>query len=395
MRHLILFFLFITGLSFTSYSQQTKHFYATIGVFIKESNAKNLAEKANQQGYAARYGQKVNGNLYYVYVLSTDDKPVAEALVAKLRAETEYKLAWIFNGLLEGDTTPNVPVIETKPIEPTPVPVVTPAETPVISTPKIDSAATTPIQKPIEKVEEKPVVKKPAGKAFYFKLISEKDGSEIKSGEVHIMESSTATQYQSFKPGEVVYLAAPKNKNGTYTIATQVPGYAQATVNLDYQNPAETKGASEEAIIEIAVPKAKKGDYIDFANVKFFKNSSILQPVSQGELDGVVDLLKENLNYKIKIHGHVNGTQDRESFTRGPNSSFFATSPSADVAHKKMSAKDLSEARAECVRDYLVSQGIDKERISVKGEGGRIPLYPTGGTLGLLNDRVEIEFVKH
>jgi outer membrane protein OmpA-like peptidoglycan-associated protein len=109
----------------------------------------------------------------------------------------------------------------------------------------------------------------------------------------------------------------------------------------------------------------------------------------------VVDLLKENPKYKIKIHGHVNGNQDRESFTRGPNSSFFATNPSADVDLKKMSPKDLSLSRAETVRDYLVSQGIEKERISVKGEGGRIPLYPTGGTLGLLNDRIEIEFIKH
>ncbi|NOS93139.1 MAG: OmpA family protein, partial [Cyclobacteriaceae bacterium] len=252
-----------------------------------------------------------------------------------------------------------------------------------------------PVEPIVEKPIEKPIAKKPAGKAFYFKLVSEKDGAEIKSGEVHLMESTTAAQYQSFKPGEVVYLPAPKNKSGTYTIATQVPGYAQTTANLDYQNPTETKGSSEESIIEIVVPRAKKGDYIDFSNVKFFKNSSILQPVSQGELDGVVDLLKENINYKIKIHGHANGTQDRESFTRGPNSSFFATNPSADVDHKKMSPKDLSLARAETVRDYLVSQGIDKERISVKGEGGRIPLYPTGGSLGQLNDRVEIEFVKN
>jgi len=393
MRYLILLLLFATSFGSSAQDQPIKRFYVTIGVFVKESNAKSLTEKAIQQGYTTHYGQKVNGNLYYVYVLSTINKPEAEELVAKLRAETEYKLAWIFNGNIEGDTAKDEPVVVTKPIET--VPVVTPTETPVTPTPKIDSVAKAPIQPPAEKPIEKPVVKKPAGKAFYFKLVSETDRSEIKSGEVHLQESANATQYQAFKPGEVVYLPAPKNKNGTYSIATQVPGFAQATFSFDYQNPAELNGPEQEAIIEIVVPKAKKGDYIDFSNVKFFKNSSILQPVSQGELDGVVDLLKENIHYKIKIHGHVNGTQPRESFTRGPNSSFFSTNPSADVDHKKMSPKDLSEARAECVRDYLVSQGIDKERISVKGEGGRIPLYPTGGSLGQLNDRVEIEFVKN
>ncbi|MFN7492190.1 MAG: OmpA family protein [Cyclobacteriaceae bacterium] len=384
MKHLILSSLFVISLCFTAHSQEAKRFYVTIGVFVKESNAKNLKEKATLQGYDVRYGQKSNGNLHYVYVLSTTDKQAAEKLVAKLRAETEYKLAWIFIGFLVGDVIEETPVVEIKPVvEPTPV---IPTPTPVV-----DSVKSAPIEKP----EEKPEVKKPAGKPFYFKLVNEKDGTEIKSGEVHLMESSTAPQYQSVKPGEIIYLTAPKNKNGTYSVATQVPGYAQATTVIDFQNPTETKGASEESIIEIVVPKAKKGDYIDFSNVKFFKNSSILQPVSQGELDGVVDLLKENPKYKIKIHGHVNGNQDRESFTRGPNSSFFATNPSADVDLKKMSPKDLSLSRAETVRDYLVSQGIEKERISVKGEGGRIPLYPTGGTLGLLNDRIEIEFIKH
>lgn len=59
-----------------------------------------------------------------------------------------------------------------------------------------------------------------------------------------------------------------------------------------------------------------------------------------------------------------------------------------------MSAKDLSLKRAESVRDYLISQGIEANRLSVKGEGGKIPLYAEGGTLGQYNDRVEIEFVR-
>ncbi len=387
MRPLILSLFLVSSFSFTAWSQQSNRFYATIGVFLQESNAKSLTEKSIQQGYNTRYGQKVDGNLYYVYVLATDNKAEAQQLVAKLRAETEYREAWVFTGFLVGDTRENTnPVIEIKPVVPEPTPIVT---TPV--TPPSDSVAVAPIVKP----EEKPIVKKPSGKPYYFKLVSEADRSEIKVGEIHIQESSNSVQYQSFKAGEVVYLAPPKNKAGNYSIVTQVPGYAQATLVIDYQNPGETKGSQDESIIEIVVPKAKRGDYIDFTNVKFFKNSSILQPISQGELDGVVDLLKENPKYKIKIHGHVNGKQDRESFTRGPKSSFFATNPAADIDHKKMSPKDLSLARAETVRDYLVSQGIEADRISVKGEGGRIALYPTGGTLGQLNDRVEIEFVKN
>lgn len=171
-------------------------------------------------------------------------------------------------------------------------------------------------------------------------------------------------------------------------------GYSPASTVFNYESPIGEKGPDGETIIELPVVKAKKGDYVDFNNVKFYKNASLLLPAAQNELDGLVDLMKENMKYEIKIHGHVNGDQARESFTRGPNSSFFGTNPTTDVTTKKMSAKELSLKRAESVRDYLISQGIEAKRLSVKGEGGKIPLYPEGGTLGQLNDRVEIEFVK-
>jgi len=55
----------------------------------------------------------------------------------------------------------------------------------------------------------------------------------------------------------------------------------------------------------------------------------------------------------------------------------------------------LSQRRAEAVKAYLGQKGIDAGRVSTKGEGGSVPLYPEGGTLGQYNDRVEIEFIKH
>lgn len=374
----------------TLLSAQSSSNYVTIGVFKRLDNATRLVDKANKQGYTAQYATNPTSQLNYVYVLNTTERRNAYALAVKLRVETEYKDAWVYEGQL-GDAPAVIepviekrvvekiePVVEIKPIEPVPQPVV-------------DSSAFKKAepQKPV--VVEKP---KPVGKPFYFKLKNTYDNSEVKSGEVHIQEAVKATQYQSFKPGEIVYLEAPKNKQGAYTLVTQVAGFSPIKTVFNFQNPAGEKGPDGETIIELPVVKAKKGDYVDFNNVKFYKNASILQASAQNELDGLVDLMKENPKYEIRVHGHVNGTQERESFTRGPNSGFFATNPSADVATKGMSAKELSTKRAETVRDYLVSQGIEAKRVSIKGEGGKIPLYPEGGTLGQLNDRVEIEFVK-
>jgi outer membrane protein OmpA-like peptidoglycan-associated protein len=389
---LLTFFILMAGLS--ARAQRSPLYYTTIGVFMKKSNADALMTKSIGQGYATKQGQKVNGNLYYVYVLYTADKQKAFALAIKLRVESEYKGAWVFQGYLTG-SEPEAPAIVEPEVKPEPPKVEPIIVAPVEIKPTIDSTALKIVEPVVEKVEPTPIVKKPAGKAFYFKLVSEADGNEIKAGEIHLQEATTASQYQSYKPGELIYLNAPRNKKGTYTLKTQVPGYGEATITFDYADTPAAKGSEGESIIEIPIPKAKRGDYIDFTNVKFFKNSSILQPTSQNELDGVVALLKENLKYEIKIHGHVNGTQPRESFIRGEKSSFFATNIAFDKTVKKMESKDLSLSRAETVRDYLVSMGIASNRISVKGEGGKIPLYPEGGTLGQLNDRVEIEFVKN
>lgn len=366
--------------------------YVTVGVFAKIDNAARLVDKAIQQGYPAKYALNNSDKLNYVYILNTTNKRAAFAQAIKLRAETEYRDAWVYIGNLTGPIAESKPVAEEKaaPVKEEPV-----AEIKLIALeekPVVDSSAIKPEEKPIET----PVVKKPSGKPFYFKFVNVEDRSEINSGEVHLKEGAKANQYQAFKSGEVVYLEAPKNARGSYMITTQVAGYSPATTVFNYQKSAGEKGSQDEIIIEIPMKKAKKGDYVDFNNVKFFKNASIFQPEAENELNGLVDLMKGNSKYKIKIHGHVNGTYNREGFKRGEKSGFFATDPTNDIAVKNMSAKDLSTARAESLKAYLVSQGIiDAGRISVKGEGGRIPIFPEGGSQGALNDRIEIEVTKH
>jgi outer membrane protein OmpA-like peptidoglycan-associated protein len=401
-----------------SFGQDSTRYYVTIGAFSKVENATRFVETVGKQGLDAKYALHPKNKLNFVYVLNTTNKREAFALAIKLRVETEHKETWVYVGsFAEENFVKIVPTVEEKPLEPDTKPADStqlakqpeeikpqPETNPVIDstqmvkpeegkTPAIDS---TQMAKPVvDSVASESHLKKHTGRPFYFKLIKSTDGSEIKTGQVHVQEALNATQYQAFNVGEVIYLEAPKNNRRSYTVVTQVPGYSPVTTVFDYQSISQTKTPEQEVIVELPMTKAKRGDYIDFNEVKFYKNAAILYPSSQNELDGVVDLMKENAKYKIKIHGHVNGAQVRESFLRGPNSSFFAPNPSADQTIKGMSDKALSLARAETVRDYLISQGIDVSRISVKGEGGRIPLYPEGGSYGHLNDRVEIEFIRN
>jgi outer membrane protein OmpA-like peptidoglycan-associated protein len=43
------------------------------------------------------------------------------------------------------------------------------------------------------------------------------------------------------------------------------------------------------------------------------------------------------------------------------------------------------------IREWLISKGIDQNRIDVKAWGGEKPLYPTKGEIAKKNLRVEVE----
>lgn len=384
-NRLTLVFLIAFGNVSLSFAQtvEVPTYYVTIGVFAKLDNALHYTEKANKSNFSAQYAINQPRKLYYVYLLETTDRKKAFAFMIKMRAETEYKDAWLFIGKLGEEQVEVVQPIEEKPVE------IVPVVKDTVATQTVVVEEVPVVEKPVEK----PVVVKPAGKAFFFKLVNAETGNEA-IGEVHVQESVKANQYQAFKGNEIVYIKAPINKNGTYTVMTIVPGYQQMKITLPYNEPGGTTGSESEIIIPFELKRAKRGDYIDFNNVRFIRNSSIMTPESQFELDGLVALMKENIKYKIMIHGHSNGKNDRDIIDLGTSQKYFELDPSANKKETTTS-KALSEYRANAVKGYLISQGIDAKRIGVKAEGGKIPLYPEQSTLATYNDRVEVEVKKH
>jgi outer membrane protein OmpA-like peptidoglycan-associated protein len=388
--HSQVFFAFlVTLLSFNiSFSQTTSTYYVVIGAFARVNNAVRFTAEANNKGYNAQYAINSQRKLYYVYVLSSDERRPAFSFMIKLRTETEHKEAWVFIGKL-GIAEEEEPAVVEQPVEPEPEekepePVVEQPE-PVVEEvkPAIDSSS---LMKPVEE--------KPEGKPFLFRLTSGESGIEV-IGEVHIQEAANASQYQAIVANEVVYLKAPRNTAGTYLAIVQAPGYKREQILVDFNDPSTVStgtGPNNEAIIPFALTRSKRGDYIEFNNVRFFRNSSIFEPQSQNELDGLVDLLKEETKYKIRVHAHCNGKNSRDITTLGDSKNYFATTTLN--GRETASAKRLTELRAELVKRYLVEQGIESNRIKTKAEGGRVMIYPQNSTLANYNDRIEIEVMK-
>ena len=77
--------------------------------------------------------------------------------------------------------------------------------------------------------------------------------------------------------------------------------------------------------------------------------------------------------------------------TVGPEKNFF----SLDGAKEGMgTAKDLSRNRAEVIKDYLVSNGIEASRMEIKAWGGKRPLFDKNSANAKRNVRVEVEILE-
>lgn len=167
----------------------------------------------------------------------------------------------------------------------------------------------------------------------------------------------------------------PLFDNERYSITVEAPGFASAKYMLD---PAEANDKKIIKDIELhhstgdPARKHEVGKVLRLDHLIFEVAKSKIDPDSYAELDLVVAMMKENKNMVIQLEGHTDYLGD-------PN--------------KNMK---LSQQRVESVRDYLVSQGIHKNRIKLKAFGGTMPLSRDNTPEGhRLNRRVELRILQN
>lgn len=106
-------------------------------------------------------------------------------------------------------------------------------------------------------------------------------------------------------------------------------------------------------------------------NIQFEFDKYKLLPVSFPELDRIVNILERQPAWHAELGGHTDyiGTDDYNL--------------------------ELSKNRANSVRDYLVSKGIDASRLKAQGFGKQQPLVPDkDDNARMINRRVEVRFLK-
>ncbi len=74
--------------------------YVVIGAFASQTNAVHFTDDANKNRFPAKFQMNPNRNLYYVYVITTDDREYAFAEALRLRTDTRYFDTWVYSGAL-------------------------------------------------------------------------------------------------------------------------------------------------------------------------------------------------------------------------------------------------------------------------------------------------------
>jgi outer membrane protein OmpA-like peptidoglycan-associated protein len=97
---------------------------------------------------------------------------------------------------------------------------------------------------------------------------------------------------------------------------------------------------------------------------------------------------------RLLIHGHTNGNSSGKIISHGrpAKTSFNSTT---DNKEGRGSGKKLSEERAHALlKQFLIENKVNADRIQVKAWGGNQPIYDVDHASAHANVRVEIEILE-
>jgi outer membrane protein OmpA-like peptidoglycan-associated protein len=403
-----IFLSLLQSLPTQSYAQLTGTYpnYVVIGAFRYHRNAVRLTNLSSKDlNKNAKYEMNPSRGLYYVYVLNTGDRQEAINEALRLRDESQYKDTWVFSGPLgkQKPETPPYSGVDINPVTQSSIAQVTDgnenntgsSEEGIGKNDPAAAAAITssnaPAPAPESTVEVDDGIE---GKRFYFKLFRNGD-NKVVEGEVDIIDQEKLRKVGSFKGNMNVKIATPPGKTKNIAAVCEVFGYRKLQRDFNYDNPSGDGIATNEegaVTVPFELVRLQKGDIAVMYNVYFFKDAAVMRPESRFEVNSLLEMLNENPNYKIKIHGHTNGKAAGKIIYVEPGSdNFFSLNNTTEGAG---SAKKLSQERALVIRNFLISNGVAESRMETKAWGGKKPIHDKHHTRAQENVRVEIEILE-
>ncbi|TRX56189.1 OmpA family protein [Fulvivirga sp. M361] len=405
-------------------------YYVVIGAYAQsqESYAIRYAQKVSESGLSASYGFNSKKGLYFVFLDFLDDFDTAVDKMRQTRKNEQFGDAWVFvckndqniSGLQNAEGQVAEPGSKTDPTvspdgknekkepeaEQSEVEKVQPGQR--LQETEEGSSAQMPQQNPVpgegttdenmpeEKIaEEEEGLKDLSGVKVIINLVNARNDKPVE-GPVEIIDTERAKFMNSVNSGELVTLKDPDNGTGKISLVCNIFGFRKQQQEINYLDPLkDTSGfvdySEGEYKINMELVRYHVGDIVVMYNVSFFKDAALMRPESKYEMNSLLEMLQENPNLCIRIHGHVNGKQSGKIISKDEAKEYFALSDKNQEGYG--SAKELSKQRAELIKAFLMENGIQENRMVVKAWGGKRMIYDKLSTKADENVRVEIEIL--
>jgi len=376
-------------------NNQAHDSYAVIGAFTVQGNAQRLVELVKKYDLKAVIRNNEHRGLFYVYVAQSSQREDIVKKVAELKTNyPEFYDAWAYTGDFTEKPKPQIVVANKS--ESTD----TSKETLVASRNTTTGVAAPPMKADEKENDEKASdIEKKAGHYYlYFNAINSRNLKEVK-GNINIIDPERVKQLKEARSHELVELEDPNNGTRKIKVASSIFGFReiQHTIDLDdpeslAENPA-VEMIGDSIVVNFDLQRFKKSDVLVMYNVYFFKDAAIMKPESIYELNSLLDMLKENENLVVRIHGHTNGNSHGKVIHLDlDDKNFFGINGNHKESHG--SAKKLSLYRAYTIQHWLMEQGVSEERMDIKGWGGKRMIYDKHSTQADKNVRVEVEILE-
>jgi outer membrane protein OmpA-like peptidoglycan-associated protein len=186
---------------------------------------------------------------------------------------------------------------------------------------------------------------------------------------VKLTSGSTSVSGQRTGTGSYEFTISEKGAKD-YKLSAEVQGYMFQNQSL------RLDGASERAVTvtrKVPMSKLQVGFTSVLRNIYFDVNKATFKQASFDELGKLENMMKQNPAMKVEISGHTDNS--------GPTAF----------------NKTLSQARADAVKKYLASKGVDASRVTAVGYGETKPLASNDDEIEgrELNRRVEFRVLNN
>lgn len=421
----LLFSLFIfSSIQLVAQSELPSGYYVVVAAYddTRENYAKKYTDQLKSKGHDVQYGFNSERNLFYVYVNYFTSLKPSLVDMRNVRQKGEFIDAWVrvVHGVIEGEAPlaeevkaePAPPVVvqqakptppepaKSEPVKSEPTPPIVEETKPVVATAVVAQPVveTPTVDEPVEEGEKIVQYKKMTlGNTEVFLSLFYGTKNRVVQGEVQVIDTDRSRFVAKAKGNDYVLLPDPKSKSGQLTLTCEVFGYRKIQHEINYLSPlsdttkeyVELMGTT--IVIDFDLVRLQKGDINTLYNVYFYNDAAVMLPESKYELNSLLEMMTDNPSTKIVLHGHSNGNYHGKILGLGPDKNFFTME---GAVQGMGTAKDLSQQRAETIKEYLLMNGIAADRIEVKAWGGKKPLYDKHSVNAKKNVRVEVEVVQ-